>query len=269
MKLQLLTLAAAAALCSAPAAAQFSIDTSAPQRLVTVGVRVGGNVSNTSSNETDLSSAIRMYTPSWKGGMTLGVVADINLREYISIQPGLFYTYASHGFDRLTVGYETAHPEDPTLIEYASATSSTSRLSYFQLPIMVSFKMNMGPKVKVLAEAGPYFQWGMGGTERFSREVFKGNPVVPGEDASAPKHERKYFGNGHVAGVYDWGFKMGVGVMFSHISLNVHYLAGCRNVLKHTAFDDYPQPAPGEPAAGLPGLKGYNKMWQFTLGYNF
>ena len=260
MKKQILAIAAAMAVGTSAVSAQFTINTAHPERVITVGVRAGGNVSNTSSNESDLLPAINMYDGEWKGGFTMGVVADLNIREYISIQPGVFYSSASHGFKRMSIGRTLPTEEYPVGTDYATATSSSSTAHYFQVPLLVSFKVEAGPKIKLIAEAGPYFAWGLGGHEKYSIKNFDGSPA----GGATPTHKRDYFGRGGISRTYDWGFKMGVGVMFDRISINAHYLAGCRDVLRPSACND-----PNADPMILAGVDGYNKMWQFTLGYNF
>lgn len=246
--------AIAAIACAITASAQFVINTAHPERPVTFGVRVGGNVSNTSTNEMSLMPAFGMYSPKWKGGVTAGVVADLNIREYISIQPGFFYSSAAHGFKRMSIG------PDEVGTEFVTVTSSNSLAHWLQVPILASFKVECGPHIKLFAEAGPYFAWGIGGSEKYSTKRYTGVPGTPGNI----EHKRDYFGAGGVSSTFDWGFKMGVGVSFGRFQLAAHYLAGCRDVVKPSACID-----PNADPMLRAGVDGYNKMWQFTAGINF
>ena len=68
-----------------PVSAQKFLDTSAPDRLLTMGARIGVN----SSNATVKDDVYDLWNKnSWGTGFDLGVVADINIRNFIAIQPG-------------------------------------------------------------------------------------------------------------------------------------------------------------------------------------
>ncbi len=254
MKKYLISICVAVIFGISPTAAQLVINTAQPERPVTLGVRAGGNVSNTSSNEMSLMPTFGMYAPNWKGGFTGGVVVNLNIREYISIQPGFFYSSASHGFKRMSIG-----PNEEGY-QFVTVTTSNSTAHYFQVPVMASFKMECGPHIKLLAEAGPYFAWGVGGNEKYVTNRYNATPENPADRT----HKRDYFGSEGVGYTFDWGFKMGVGVSFGRFVIGAHYLAGCRDVLRPTACID-----PNSNPMLCAGVKGYNKMWQFTIGYDF
>lgn len=235
--------------------AQIVINTAPADRPVSFGVRIGGNVSNTSTNEASLMPAIEMYSPNWRGGVTAGFVADLNIRQYISIQPGIFYSSASHGFKRVSIGSDVDQP-----LPFASITTSTSVAHYIQVPVMASMKFECGPHIKLIGEVGPYFAWGFGGHEKYTVNRYDGNTGNPADR----RHKRDYFGNGGVSHRFDWGFKMGAGVAFGDFIISAHYLAGCRDILGTDACND-----PNADPMLRAGVKGHNKMWQFTAGYNF
>lgn len=255
MKKFIISTCMALALGATAASAQLTLNTMHPERPVSFGLRVGGNVSNTSTNQASLMPAIEMFSPDWRGGFTAGFVADLNIREYISVQPGIFYTSASHGSKSVSIGTDAEQP-----LPFASITSTTSVAHYIQIPILASLKLEAGPHIKLIAEAGPYFAWGFGGHEKYTVNRYDGNI---GNPAFRP-HKRDYFGHGNVAHSFDWGFKMGVGASFGKFLVSAHYLAGCRDVLRPEACVDLN----ANPMLRA-GVKGYNKMWQFTAGYNF
>ena len=100
MKTYRLVLPIAACLAaSVPASAQSFFDTSTPSQLINFGARIGVN----SSNRTVSDDFYNLWNKnSWGTGFDLGVVADINIRQYLSVQPGIFfqsrsgdYTYCS------------------------------------------------------------------------------------------------------------------------------------------------------------------------------
>ena len=93
MKKLLLSLAVCGATLSASAQDFFSTDD--PETLFNLGVRVGINTSNRT-----LSNSIGNIwnINSWGTGFDAGVVADINFKNYISVQPGFFYESRSGSF---------------------------------------------------------------------------------------------------------------------------------------------------------------------------
>lgn len=224
--------------------AQLTVDTSLPDQVFGIGIRMGGSVSNTSSNQAQEVNSVKTYVGDWKGGFTAGAVVDINLREFFAIQPGFYYSSSSHGY--VSTGTNADN--------FAYVINSTSTAHRFRVPILASFRFNLGNDVKLIAEAGPYFDWGFGGNQEYNYNVFDGT------DPSKDLHKRSYFGN--VSRRYDCGLEFGVGASYGRYSLHVHYLAGARNVVLPNSCVD-----PGATSAECNRLSGHNKMWQFTIGY--
>ena len=64
------------------------IDTGMPDKSIGVGIRFGVNTSNSSGS---LKGYSDNTSYSWRTGFNTGVVVDLNVREFFSIQPGLFF----------------------------------------------------------------------------------------------------------------------------------------------------------------------------------
>ena len=56
---------------------------------ITFGARVGVNTTNRTISGSAFPAAFHNET--WGTGFSVGVVADLNIRDYLSIQPGVFF----------------------------------------------------------------------------------------------------------------------------------------------------------------------------------
>lgn len=243
-------LAIAAAVPSA--SAQFVINTAEPESVVHIGVRAGVNVSNTSSNEQGfMSDNIYMRIPHWKPGFSAGAVVDLRIRECFAIQPGVFYSTRAYGFDRCSI----TSPDKNTSTVNTTSADLTSR--YIEVPILLSFRVNMSRNFQLQFDFGPYVEWGLGGKEKYTVTTYPSKNVQ--------KIERDYFGDDNLSKKFNWGFKMGVGFEIDrHFYVGAHYMAGCRNMATLNSCTD---PAAAQDLKAAVNLR--NKSWQFTVGYNF
>lgn len=244
MKTYRLVLPIAACLAaSVPASAQSFFDTSTPSQLINFGARIGVN----SSNRTVSDDFYNLWNKnSWGTGFDLGVVADINIRQYLSVQPGIFfqsrsgdYTYCSRLWVP-TVGTDgTITSEGQDLVQYGHG-----RTYNLYIPVVASVRFNLGSKVKWSVDVGPYvnFQLHSQGTPEVYKLKYAG---IDGTPAYVEKHSAE-------RNNVDFGFKLGTGFQFfSHYYIGVHYMAGATDVWK------------------TEGMNGRNKAWTFTAGYDF
>lgn len=217
-------------------------DTSAAPQLVTFGARIGVNSSNVTVND----DVFDLWNKnSWGTGFDLGVVADINLRQYISIQPGIFfqsrsgdYTYASRFWVPVTGDDGTITNQGRDIVQYGH-----SRSYNIYVPVMASVKFNISDKVKWSVDLGPYFNLRLKSTGNGDMYDLR----YDGIDNIATLHRTEAERRG-----FDFGFKLGTGFkFFSHYYLGVHYMAGATDAWK------------------TPGMGGRNKAWTFTAGYDF
>ena len=230
------------------AAAQEFFDTSYPARAITFGVRLGINSSNPTNNFGKVYPNMNKCFTEWGAGFNTGIVVNLNIRNYLSIQPGLLFQNKSNDYTLIR-----ANASEGTL----SNLYTHSRYYYFQVPVLASFRFNITEKSKLLAEVGPYFSFGLGGDTRF-----ESIETLVGDGASQLKYVRfkeDYFmESGRVVRhkSFDWGFKFGLGVQaFEHYSFAIHYNAGCRNIANPLS------------AGAKPSVK--NREWSFTVGYDF
>lgn len=213
--------------------AQKFLDTEPAESLFDLGARVG---MNTSVHTFPSGFFDKWNHNSWGTGFDAGVVCDLNLRNYISIQPGFFFESRSGNYSYIQE-YGFPGEENEQLLQVGHY-----RAYYFQIPVMVSVKMNLSENVKWIAEAGPYIQLKLHASDNENIEALlpaagNGDYLYTLEKASAKST--------------DFGLKIGTGILVNnHYSFNIHYLAGGCDVWK------------------APFNGGKNKAWVFTVGYN-
>lgn len=196
-----------------------------------LGVRAGFNT----SNRTFPSEAYSLWTNnSWGTGVNLGVVANLNFKEFLSVQPGIFYESRSGNYAYLTQYIDNSNKAN-TYYEMGHW-----RGYFFTIPVMVVGKLNLAENIKCLLELGPYFQFKIGSTGLNNINVLYRLPQSNDYDSYVATPSS-----------FDIGLKLGTGLkFFSHYYIGVHYMAGFSNTWKNPAG-------------------GKNKSWQFSLGYDF
>lgn len=231
MKKIILTIIAALSLAGGQKiAAQEFLDTSHPDKFFVLGGRIGFN---TSSKSFPSGNYVNHIMTNWGTGFNAGVVANINLREYITLQPGFFYESRSHNLMSVADYYQAVTSNKSTFYEKSHLTGY-----YFTIPVMGVLKFNLSENIKWSVEAGPYIQFALKekGQDNIRIIYNEGN-----KSYDYPAKARKF----------DFGFKLGSGLTFyERYYIGFHYLAGVLNAWE-------------KPAGGK------NKSWQFSIGYDF
>lgn len=211
--------------------AQPFFDTSDAPVFFSLSGRIGFNT----SNRTFPSGHYNLWNHnSWGTGFNIGALANLNFKEFLSLQPGIFFESRSGDYAYLTdyldySGKDQSHYEMGHLRAY-----------YFTIPVMGVVKFNLAENIKLMGEFGPYFQVCL-------KETGQNNIAVLYREPQNNKYSL-YIAS-HRA--FDIGLKMGTGLRFyDHYYVGVHYLAGMCNVWR-------------KPAGGK------NKSWQFSIGYDF
>lgn len=203
-----------------------------PPSLFSIGVRLGLN----SSNRTFPASAFnRWNVNSWGTGLDAGCVVDLNLRDYLTIQPGIFVESRSGNYAYTSLYYNTEGKQDDF------SQLGHDRSFNITIPIVASLRFNLSNDVKAIAEAGPYFQYYLHDSASDKIQVLRPQ-ILPTDyvitDVAKPAS-------------FDAGLKIGWGIAFKRkYSFYIHYLAGAKRAWK-------------EPEKG-----GRNKSWLFTVGYD-
>ncbi len=218
-----------------------------PDRLFVLGVRMGVNTSNLSDNYSTERANMIFARNQWKAGFTVGAVMDINVRNFLTLQPGVFLQTRNHDYSHIFVGDDA---------KYFKSYQGNRSSSYIQIPILASLRKQFTPELQVQVDFGPYFMYGIGGSDEY--RCYSSNFLETGEERiESYRGEEDFFGSDGAVKGYDWGFKFGAGaVIMDHYYIGVHYEAGCRNILKKDKLtrQEY---------------SGHNKVWNFTIGYNF
>lgn len=211
------------------ASAQEFFDTGEPEEVFELGARLGINTSN-SVTKKDFAPVYNHC--SWGTGFDAGIVANLNIRNYISVQPGFFFESRSGSYT--FIDYEA--PLNPGAGQTLQVAAGNYLRYTFTVPIMLSFHFNVANDVRWNVEAGPYFAFNLK-TNVSDKNEFKSDA---GRDITI-KHK-----------AMDFGFKMGTGLtLFDRYEVYAHYMAGCNNAWKKDI------------------MGGRNKAWVFTLGYLF
>lgn len=208
---------------------QSVFDKSDPNQFFTIGARIGFN---TSSNSFPNTPTTLYNNNSWGTGFDAGLVASLNIKNYLSIQPGFFFESRSGNYSYLYWynDYYGKYQEHWDMGHYRSFN--------FTVPIMAIVKFDVLDKLTPMLEVGPYFQYSFKNTGIDNEIPFQLPQTTAFSSYKAEKNK------------IDIGVKMGVGMEFlKHYYIGVHYLAGACKVWK--------QPSGGK-----------NKEWMFTIGYD-
>lgn len=227
MKKILLAASLILSVSSVASAVEF-VSTDKPDELFNLGVRVGINTSNRTINSPIGST---WNVNGWGTGFDAGVVADLNFRDFISVQPGFFFESRSGSF-----AYKSSLGNDSELSQMGKG-----RAYFFTIPVMAVGHFNILEDLRWNVEFGPYFQFKLKST--FDKSFSYPSAIYDGvlnyySDVKTSK--------------FDFGFKMGTSLdICNHYYVGVHYVAGMLR------------------AWNYPALGGRNKEWLFSIGYNF
>lgn len=214
------------------ASAQNFFSNEEPAQLFDIGLRLGINA----SNRTFPKGAFNQWSVnSWGTGVDAGCVVDINIRDFVSLQPGLFIETRSSNYAYAHIYYDKNHESDDL------SQLGHDRSVNLTVPILVSLKLNLADNLRAIAEAGPYVQYYF-----YDSATDKVQVVEPQSKPTDPLRVSRA-----KPASLDVGLKIGGGISFQRrYSFFIHYLAGGKKAWK-------------EPLQG-----GHNKEWLFTIGYN-
>lgn len=221
-------------LCAPQAGAKKFFDSSSADNLFNIGVRFGINTSNRNIK----GSVYDVWNNSaWGTGIDAGVVADINFRDWISIQPGFFYESRSGKYTYINVDDYDADGVPIDYVQYGRDRSYN-----FTVPILAAVHLNIADNIRWNLEFGPYLQFSLKNSVsgKFSYPVYSKPGSLPVD--YLPVKSSKF----------DFGFKMGTSItMLNHYVVGVHYEAGVLNTWNESC------------------LGGRRKAWVFSIGYDF
>lgn len=244
MKTTILSLALAASAFGASAADFFS--TERTEDTFNFGVRIGVNTSNRTVNNKamfDDAMSAGYGRQSWGTGFDLGAVVDINIRNYLSIQPGFFFESRSgdYTFFRNSI-YDGGSGPMTTQIGHLRSYA-------FNIPILASFHFNITDDIRWDVDFGPYIGFNLGSS--LKDKVLQSNLIT--NSVVERIFDRK-------PAPVDFGFKFGTAFrILGHYYVGAHYMAGATKAWKNLELDAITERNYG----------GRTKAWVFTLGYDF
>lgn len=222
---------------NAVAAEFFSTERS--ENLFTFGVRAGINTSNRTVNK---NAAGSYNFQSWGTGFTAGVTASINFRDYLSIEPGLFFESRS-GHSQFTSDFI------PTESGVCYVSQSAHRHTYnLNIPILASMRFNITNDLRWHVDFGPYLAFTMK-SKLENKELLSTRPDLDNEPPFSAK-----------AAPVDFGFKMGTAFeLYKKYYVGIHYEAGAVKAYRNQDI-----------GGGFEKIYGgRTKAWNFTVGLDF
>lgn len=221
------------------ATASDFFSTEESDELFTFGARIGINTSNRTVDK----NAVGSYSfQSWGTGFTVGAVASLNIRNYLAIEPGLFFESRS-GHSTFTSS-PIAYPDGVGYV-----TQSAHRHTYnLNIPVLASVRFNITDGLRWHVDFGPYVAFTLK-SKLENKELLSTRPELDNEIPF----------NGKASPV-DFGFKMGTAFeIIGRYHVGIYYEAGAVKAYKDKDLSDGLQRVYG----------GRTKAWNFTIGYNF
>lgn len=190
----------------------------------------------------------------WGTGFELGVAADLNIKNYLSIQPGFFFKSRSNSYNLASnLGSDVLYPYSGAMFFQAGKLNSY----HFTIPIMARFHFNVTDDLIWNVEAGPYVSLGL--SSKLKNKVC----YLSLQDANLNANEAINIPDGvefkqHVSGT-NFGLKMGTGItVLRRYVFSVAYQAGISKPWKEIKFENMKY-----------NYGGRSKLWSFTVGYIF
>lgn len=223
------------------------LDRSKSDHIFDLGVRIGVN----SSNKTFGGNYVPQFNrEGWGNGFELGVVADLYIRNYISIQPGLFFETNRNGYtfvDQVAVDNTVSGAQGGRSLLTQVGNYSSSAIT---IPVAGSLHLSVADNVRWDVEFGPYLSLRM--ASKLKDQVCRQTESDGiGVSQIPPFHPK--------AKASEFGFKIGTGLqILGHYTCSVHYMAGVGSPWKEVKAENLKY-----------GFGGNAKSWVFSVGYNF
>ena len=224
-------------------------DTSKPEEVITFGLRAGLNSSGIATNYTSLQPELIQSNFYWRSGFQFGGIADLNIRNYLALEVGLFWENRSYDSSMMA-----ATAQD----DWMGSLFAHARFNYISIPVMFSFRFNILPQAVWSVDAGCYWAYGISGKKTMDSYIAYGEEegqLVFDHEISKPDYfdaDPKEFLSVNRS---DVGMRLGTGLtFFRRYSVGVYYQRSFKNLAKN--YD------------GGPEYKLRNCCWSVNLGYN-
>lgn len=143
-------------------------------------------------------------------------MADINIRDYIALQPGFFFQSRSgnHTYvNSLPSTDVTSRPARVSSVKSEMVQYGHDRSYAFNIPILCSVRFNISDDVRWSLDLGPYLAFTL------KNDVDRTGYFTPGDNFSQMKEVKPRS--------FDVGAKMGTGLNIKdHYYVGIHYWAG-------------------------------------------
>ncbi len=237
MKRIICSLMALLALGSVTASAEDFFSTDPVEKTFTFGARIGINTSNRTM---DKQSMMEYNRQNWGTGFDVGFLANINFRNYLTIQPGVFFETRNGNYSIANI-YGT----DSYVVQ-----NGDRRTYNLTIPVLASVHFNITDDIRWDVEAGPYVSFVMGSKIDDKLVIFAEDPSDAGQNRAEMDMKPKST---------DFGLKFGTGLrILDHYYVGVHYMAGLVDGWKDHKVGNVKY-----------SLGGCTKAWVFTVGYDF
>ena len=208
--------------------AQDFIDKGTPRQGITCGLRFGITSSNM---KTDLKGYSNRTGNDWGTGFAVGGVVNLNVRNYLTIQPGFFFENRS--YDYTAILHDAA---SQSLINNLGHTRNYT----FSIPILASMRFQVSKAIEWNIDFGPYFNWGIGGDYEMETIATQVSSDVTGPNTYVNLYEsHDYYGDEkwqHKK--FDWGIKCGTGFrIMNHYVINFYYMLGLKDISSYKQWD--------------------------------
>lgn len=188
---------AATSVASAMSAQVNLWDDTKPAELLTYGVRAGLNVSDGVGGGFDVKS---------KAGFFGGVAVDVNVFNSLSINSGLFFTQKGCKGEAELYG--------------ESVGDARVTMNYLEVPVYVSYRLQLSPNEKLQAFFGPYVDYGIYG---------KATVGVDDGDLSLDLYD-----NDSDINHLQFGLGLGAAYSWSNVSIGLSYQWGLTEIQKRS-----------------------------------
>ena len=177
---------------------------------------------------------------SFRGGPSVGAVMDMPILDWLSFQPSAMFTVKGTAHNLKKWSEESEN--------YTYEGHIRDRLIYFEIPINVAAKLELGPGTAQVF-VGPYIAFGIAGNHY--ADYTETNDVTSESNPIKKDEKIKFKGNTKdedwdVDGVhgylkpFDFGFDFGLGYQWKALLFNFGYNLGLVNIMpKVEDWDDY------------------------------
>jgi len=239
-----------------------------------VGARAGFNLSNINFDYPKILSEIPEIEVSYNykllPGFQVGIVGDYSLSEDFSIQSSILFTMMGAKLEHYV---KSEIEEEGFIMKLNTETKGTLRINYIQVPVNALYKFDVG-SIKLLAQAGPYFGYGLGVNLEYESTSSTYIKIGEFEESSFNQESdnKKYkmgSGKDKYYTAFDFGLGVGVGAQFGNIQVNLVYNHGFSNMVNKNLTEIEGEPVDDEDRQQIRDLNYRNRCFAFTLTYLF